>query len=102
MSIEDKKLKHLTYLKALIVSDTAGFSDILTDISDTAGEKITDDEYKRLIEDRRRSAAFSCEKTSNGLTAQIELEKENVVFFSVSYNEGWSAYVDGEKRMCTM
>lgn len=97
LNIEDKKLKHLTYLKALIVSDTAGFSDILTDISDTAGEEITDDEYKRLIEDRRRSAAFSCEKTSNGLTAQIELEKENVVFFSVSYNEGWSAYVDGEK-----
>lgn len=97
LNIEDKKLKHLTYLKALIVSDTAGFSDILTDISNTAGEEITDDEYKRLIEDRRRSAASSCEKTSNGLTAQIELEKENVVFFSVSYNEGWSAYVDGEK-----
>lgn len=97
LSIEDKKLKHLTYLKALIVSDTTVFSDILTDISNTAGEEITDDEYKRLIEDRRRSAASSCEKTSNGLTAQIELEKENVVFFSVSYNEGWSAYVDGEK-----
>ncbi|MFR4024106.1 MAG: hypothetical protein ACLTZI_14835 [[Eubacterium] siraeum] len=46
LNIEDKKLKHLTYLKALIVSDTAGFSDILTDISDTAGEEITDDEYK--------------------------------------------------------
>ena len=75
LSIEDKKLKHLTYLKALIVSDTTVFSDILTDISNTAGEEITDDEYKRLIEDRRRSAASSCEKTSNGLTAQIELEK---------------------------
>lgn len=55
-------------------------SDILTDISNTAGEEITDDEYKRLIEDRRRSAASSCEKTSNGLTAQIELEKRMLCF----------------------
>lgn len=97
LSIQDKKLKHLTYLKALVVADTSGFSDILTDISDTAGEEISDDEYERLISDRRRSAAYSCEKTSNGLIAQIELEKENVVFFSVSYNDGWSAYVDGVK-----
>lgn len=97
LSIQDKKLKHLTYLKALVVADTSGFSDILTDISDTAGEEISDDEYERLISDRRRSAAYSCEKTNNGLIAQIELEKENVVFFSVSYNDGWSAYVDGEK-----
>lgn len=102
LSIEDKKLKHLTYLKALIVSDTAGFSDILTDISNTAGEEITDDEYKRLIEDRRRSAAFSCEKTSNGLTAQIELEKRMLCFSAFRTTKAGALMWTAKKRMCTM
>lgn len=102
MSIEDKKLKHLTYLKALIVSDTTVFSDILTDISNTAGEEITDDEYKRLIEDRRRSAASSCEKTSNGLTAQIELEKRMLCFSAFRTTKAGVLMWTAKKRMCTM
>lgn len=96
LSISDKKLRQRTYLKALIVSDTREFSDILTDISDTAGKDISEEEYKKLISDRRSSATDFCQLNADGLTAKINLDKENIVFFSVSYNENWTAYVDGK------
>lgn len=96
LGITDKELRQKTYLKALVVEDTEQFKDLLTDISDTAGEEISDSEYESLVENRRESAAYSFEKDTDGFTAEIDLPKENVVFFSVSYNENWSAYVDGE------
>lgn len=97
LNIEDTELRQKTYLKALIVEDPAVFSDILTSIDEQAGKEISDSEYEQLISDRREGSSYFCEKTSNGLTAKIKLEKENIVFFSASYNENWSAYVDGNE-----
>ena len=95
LAVEDNKLKERLYMKALIVSDTSEFSDILTDISASAGDTISDESYKQLASQRRESAAYYCEKDTEGLTAKIKTDKENIVFFSVSYNENWSAYIDG-------
>ena len=46
---------------------------------------------------RRASAADSFRQTKTGFTAEIELERKNLVFFSIPYDEGWSAYVNGRK-----
>ena len=45
---------------------------------------------------RRETAADSFTRDNRGFTATITLEKENYVFFSVPYEEGWSATVNGE------
>ncbi len=95
LEIEDKDLRRRTLLKALVVEDTSEFADILTDISNEAGAAMSDEEYKSYIADRRAGACSSCEKSSTGLTAKITLDKENVVFFSGSYNDNWKAFVDG-------
>ena len=34
---------------------------------------------------------------SRGFTSEVELDKENLVFYAVPYDEGWSVTVDGEK-----
>lgn len=102
LSIEDKKLKHLTYLKALIVSDTAGFSDILTDISNTAGEEITDDEYKRLIEDRRRSAVSPVKRRATDLQRKSSLKKRMLCFSAFRTTKAGALMWTAKKRMCTM
>ena len=96
LSISNEKLRQRTYLKALVVGDTTEFSDILTDISNTAGQDISEAEYEKLITDRKCNAADFCQLNADGLTAKINLDKENIVFFSVSYNENWTAYVDGK------
>lgn len=46
---------------------------------------------------RAATAAYDFSQSDNGFKAKINLERENLVFFSVPYDEGWSAYVNGEK-----
>jgi hypothetical protein len=42
-------------------------------------------------------AVENYEETKNGFSASITLEKDNLVFFSIPYDEGWSATVNGKK-----
>lgn len=92
MEIEDKQALLLKYL---VVENPEDYSDILTQGEDFS--VISDEEYAELIEQRRSVHCTNLVKTTNGLTADINLDKENIVFFSASYNNGWSAYVDGEE-----
>ena len=43
----------------------------------------------------RQNAISSFEKNNQGFSAEITLEKDNLVFFSVPYEDGWSATVNG-------
>ena len=45
---------------------------------------------------RAASAAESFAIDNRGFTAQVDLDRENLVFFSVPYDSGWSAAVDGQ------
>lgn len=46
---------------------------------------------------RAETASTDFTGTSNGFTATVDLERENLVFFSVPYEEdGWTAYIDGQ------
>ena len=46
---------------------------------------------------RAETAAKSFAADSRGFTAEVELDRENLVFFSVPYEEGgWTATVDGQ------
>lgn len=47
--------------------------------------------------DRAREACTDFSVNSKGFSASIELEKPNLVFFSIPYHEGWSAYVNGQR-----
>ncbi len=80
------------YMKYLVVSDPEEYSDILTVSDDIT--PVSDEEYEELIEKRRSVTCTDLEKTTRGLTARIDLEEENVVFFSVTNCDGWKAYVD--------
>lgn len=42
------------------------------------------------------TSAISFETNKKGFTATVERDKENLVFFSVPYDEGWSATVNGK------
>lgn len=45
----------------------------------------------------RAKTAGSFEKTKNGFKAEITLTKDNLVFYSIPYDEGWTAYVNGQE-----
>ena len=62
--------------------------------------EIYDFSYERYVEDcadRRAAACDSFTATRSGFVATITLEEENLVFFSVPYDEGFSATVNGEE-----
>lgn len=92
MEISDKRRLLMKYL---VVENPDAFADILPQGDDFAA--IFDQEYAELIEQRRSVCCTNLVKTTNGLTADISLDRENIVFFSASYNDGWRAYVDGEE-----
>ncbi|MBR1423770.1 MAG: YfhO family protein [Ruminococcus sp.] len=56
----------------------------------------TEQEYYQNCLDRRASACYSFEYDTHGFTAKNNLERDNLVFFSVPYDEGWSATVNGK------
>ena len=52
--------------------------------------------YLQDCQDRAASACSSFQYTNTGFTAQLDSDKEQLIFFSVPYEAGWSATVNGE------
>jgi len=58
---------------------------------------LTKEAYLNDCEERKALACYSFEKSTNGFTAKIATEKQSLVFFSVPYDKGFTAYVNGQK-----
>ncbi len=58
---------------------------------------LTPDAMKTDCDARRKICAHSFKTSDNGFTAHISMDRENLVFFSVPYHDGWTAYVNGKK-----
>ena len=52
--------------------------------------------YLATCERRRQETCDTFVPSGHGFTATIDLSRENLVFFSVPYESGWSATVDGK------
>ncbi len=90
----EKEDKHRVYAKYLVADDPSAFSDILSlyegDLT------LTDEEYAEQIALRKENTAEHTEYVSDGLVSKVDLDSEDLVFYSVSYNESWTATIDGE------
>lgn len=64
-------------------------------IEDGKSEFVT--ELEKNCADRRATAATSFITDNDGFTATVSREKESLVFFSIPYDEGFSATVNGKK-----
>ena len=58
---------------------------------------LTDDAMAYDCEQLRETSADSFEIDNDGFTAKVTRDKENLVFFSVPYDDGWTAYVNGKE-----
>ncbi len=59
-------------------------------------DPITEEQFQLSCRERAESACTSFTTSNKGFTAKAFLDKENLVFFSVPYEKGWSAAIDGE------
>ena len=93
-SISDSAERHRAYMKYLVVSEPEKMPDGLT-LSEYS--QFDDEEYMSLIGRHRSECAYDMTKDSSGLSCRISIAKDNIVFFSIPYDIGWTAYIDGEQ-----
>lgn len=58
---------------------------------------LTDEDMKNDCDRLRATAAKTFKTDKNGFTATVERKKKSLVFFSIPYDKGWSATVNGKK-----
>lgn len=103
MDFEDVPVqyRHIVMLDAYVAEDI----DDMFECSALGMEQVTaadydftEEEYYRFCEDRLASACYEFSRDKNGFEAKIETGSDDeFVFFTVPYNSGWKAYVNGEK-----
>ncbi len=58
--------------------------------------RVSDEAYAADCAARAAVSAYDFSTDKVGFSARISLSKEKLVFFSIPYAEGWTAYIDGE------
>ncbi len=85
-------------LKAILLDDEQikKYRDILTDISEREYTGFGDEALKEDCDILKSTAATRFETDKNGFSCTVTRDKRSLVFFSVPYDEGFSATVDGK------
>ena len=93
--------KHISLVQAILLDDEqiAKYGDILPDITTLEASPllIDYDIFKDEVVNRRAKSAHFFERKNDGFRAKIDLDTPNLVFFSVPYDEGFTATVNGER-----
>ena len=94
-----KTLRSNLLLRALVLEDedVEKYSFYLTELPDAMLDDLHYDSYTQDCADRRAHSCSVFQMNNAGFHAEITLEKPNLVFFSVPYDDGFTAYVNGEK-----
>ncbi len=94
-----KTLRSNLLMRALVLTDedVAQYGRYLTELPDAMLDDLHYDSYTQDCADRRAHSCSVFQMNNAGFHAEITLEKQNLVFFSVPYDDGFTAYVNGEK-----
>ena len=86
-------------MRALVLSeeDAEAYGKYLKKLPDAKLDDLWYDTYVSDCADRRASACSTFQMTNSGFHAEITLKKDNLVFFSVPYDDGFTAYVNGKE-----
>ena len=94
-----KTLRSNLLMRALVLEDedVKAYGQYLTELPDEMLEELYYDSYTQDCADRRAHSCSVFQMNNAGFHAEITLDKPNLVFFSVPYDDGFIAYVNGEK-----
>ena len=94
-----KTLRSNLLMRALVLTDedVAQYGKYLTELSEDMLNDLHYDSYTQDCADRRAHSCSMFQMNNAGFHAEITLDKTNLVFFSVPYDDGFTAYVNGEK-----
>ena len=94
-----KTLRSNLLMRALVLEDedVKAYGQYLTELPDAMLDDLHYDSYTQDCADRRAHSCSVFQMNNAGFHAEITLDKTNLVFFSVPYDDGFTAYVNGEK-----
>ena len=94
-----KTLRSNLLMRALVLEDedVKAYGQYLTELPDEMLDDLHYDSYTQDCADRRAHSCSVFQMNNAGFHAEITLDKTNLVFFSVPYDDGFTAYVNGEK-----
>ena len=94
-----KTLRSNLLMRALVLEDedVKAYGQYLAELPDEMLEELYYDSYTQDCADRRAHSCSVFQMNNAGFHAEITLDKTNLVFFSVPYDDGFTAYVNGEK-----
>lgn len=86
-------------VRDLILTDEQAerYSGILEEDTEYPEEPMSEEEFYRLSDERAASACTTFTYDPSGYQATIDLPRENLVFFTIPWDKGFTAYVDGEE-----
>lgn len=92
------RVKERSLLRAIVLSeeDAKKYSNLISEIPPNMLLGLDDNEYINDCKDRQKEFCYEFNYDSEGFEAKINLEKSNLVFFSVPYDTGWTASVNGK------
>lgn len=84
-------------LKAMVLEDTSAAANQLDALPRDELRPLSDEEFDEECAKRAAQSAYRFTTDKDSCTAEIELDRANLVFFSYAYDKNFTAYVDGEK-----
>ena len=95
----DKDRRATVMLRTLVLEDNDArqYTDLLEHMERTSYETMNGADYYADCENRRETAAYFFQPDNQGFAARIRLMRDNLVFFSVPYDKGWKATVNGRE-----
>lgn len=86
-------------LKAVVLEDkdVGAFDDLLTPVKDVDDLDLSDQALEDDCDALRQASSFFVEETKDGLLSKISLQTEQLVFYSIPYDRGFTCYIDGVK-----
>ena len=90
--------KERILIQALVLDEeqAARYSDRLTDLSASASLSLTEEQYLAACREHAAEACRDFCYDASGFSGRITLPAPKLVFFSIPYDTGWSAQVNGE------
>ncbi len=96
MSLE-KEERGKFMLKAMAVEDVSAVSDYLDPVPEEELHAIDDEEFAEECSKRAEKTVSGYYTDDDSYNAETDFSEPELVFFSVAYDEGFTAYVDGEE-----
>lgn len=94
----DLSQRHKVLIKAMVIDDDQEkeASLYLNKIPAEELEKLSNEDYKTDIQMRQKSAAKQFSRDNSGFKATVDAKNDTWVYFTVPYDRGWKAQVNGE------